>query len=234
LISTFSTSSCLLTSSKREINISFDFNVDFDTTDVVVQSASTTSASGEANVGTYIKACKCDNLESFKCNTNPIGPNSILYVCLTSIDPDVEIRWLDRLSLFQYNAIGNETMNIVASANIQNEEISTMIVKNSTAVGVATVVPSRFFSYSGVSSLDMDVFGTVEMNLVGGRRRLADAVSPDAPFEINIEVERSDEAIPDVEWTADHVQSGSKKNGFAYSSFVGGSVCFVLASFVLL
>jgi len=104
-----------------------------------------------------------------------------------------------------------------------------MITKNSTAVGVATVVPSRFFSYSGVSSLNMDVFGTVEMNLVGGRRRLVDAVSPDAPFEINIEVERSDEAIPDVEWTADHAQSGSKKNGIAYSSFIGASVFFVLA-----
>ena len=227
MFSSFSTFSCLHTSSKREIDIAFDFNVDFDTTNVVVQSASMTSASGEANVGTYIKACKCDNLESFKCNTNPISPNSILYVCVTSIDPDVEIRWLDRLSLFQYNALGNETMDIVESANIQNEEISTMIVKNSTAVGVATVVPSRFFSYSGVSSLD--VFGTVEMNLVGGRRRLVDdGVSPDAAFEINIEVEHSGAAIPDVEWTADHVQSGGRKNGIVYS-FIGGSVCLVLA-----
>ena len=174
MFSSFSTFSCLHTSSKREIDIAFDFNVDFDTTNVVVQSASMTSASGEANVGTYIKACKCDNLESFKC-----------------------------------------------------EEISTMIVKNSTAVGVATVVPSRFFSYSGVSSLD--VFGTVEMNLVGGRRRLVDdGVSPDAAFEINIEVERSGAVIPDVEWTADHVQSGGKKNGLVYS-FIGGSVCLVLA-----
>ncbi len=86
-----------------------------------------------------------------------------------------------------------------------------MIVENSTAVGVATVVPSRFFSYSGVSSLD--VFGTVEMNLVGSQQRLVDdGVSPNAAFEINIDVERSGAAITDVEWTADHVQSDGKKN----------------------
>ena len=84
----------------------------------------------------------------------------------------MEIYWLDSIALFQRNALGNETLDVVSSANIQNDEISSMTVKNATTVGVATVVPSRFFSYSGASSLD--VFGTVEMKLVGGRRRLDD------------------------------------------------------------
>jgi hypothetical protein len=55
----------------------------------------------------------------------------------------------------QRNALGNETLDVVASANIQNDEISSTTVKNATAVGVATVVLSRFFSYRGVSSLDV-------------------------------------------------------------------------------
>ena len=186
--------------SKREIDIEFDLNIDFEATNVVMQSASLSSGSGQANVASFVKACKCDNLESFKCNTNRLSPNTILFVCITSIDPDVEIYWLDSLELFQRNALGNETLDVVSSANIQNDEISSMTVKNATAVGVATVVPSRFFSYSGASSLD--VFGTVEMKLVGGRRRLDDLArdaSPNAPFELNIEVEHESEGAPHVE-----------------------------------
>jgi hypothetical protein len=210
----------------REIDIAFDLNVDFEATDVVMQSASMSSGSGQAGVDTYVKACKCDNLESFKCNTDPLSPNTILYVCITSIDSDVEIHWLDGLELFQRNALGNETLNVVSSANIQNDEISSMTVKNATAVGVATVVPSRFFSYSGVSSLD--VFGTVEMKLVGGRRRLGDLAhdaSPNAPFELTIEVEHEAEGAPHVEST---VFSGS------IAKALGTSLSVALSAIVLL
>lgn len=204
--------------SKREIDIAFDLNIDFEATNVVMQSASLSSGSGQANVASFVKACKCDNLESFKCNTNRLSPNTILFVCITSIDPDVEIYWLDSLELFQRNALGNETLDVVSSANIQNDEISSMTVKNATAVGVATVVPSRFFSYSGASSLD--VFGTVEMKLVGGRRRLDDlarVASPNAPFELNIEVEHESEGTP-------HVESSAKALGTSLLAVVTGIV----------
>lgn len=164
-----------------------------------MQSASMSTGLGQADVGTYVKACKCDNLDSFKCNTNPLSPNTILFVCITSIDSDVEISYLESLMLFQFNALGNETLEVVSSTSIQNYEISSMTVKNVTAIGIATIVPSRFFSYGGVSSLD--VFGTVEMNLVGGRRLLVEDASsyPNAPFVINIEVEREAEGAPHVE-----------------------------------
>jgi len=213
--------------SKREIDISFDLSVDFEATNVVMQSASMSSGSGRADVASFVKACKCENLESFKCNTNRLSPNTILFVCITSIDPDVEIYWLDSLELFQRNALGNETLDVVAFANIQNDEISSMTVKNATAVGVATVVPSRFFSYSGVSSLD--VFGTVEMKLVGGRRRLDDlsqGASPKhAPFELNIEVEHGAEGTPHVESS---VFSGS------IAKALGGSLSVVITAIVFL
>ena len=46
----------------------------------------------------------------------------------------------------------------------------------------------------------MDIFGTVEMKLVGGRRSdLARDASPNDPFERNIEVEHESEGAPHVE-----------------------------------
>jgi len=58
----------------------------------VMQIASVLSGSGQADVGTYIKACKRDNLESFKYVTNPLSPNTSLYIMfITPINSDVEI-----------------------------------------------------------------------------------------------------------------------------------------------
>ena len=54
---------------------------------------------------------------------------------------------------------------------IQNNDISSLTVKNATAVGIATVVPSRFFSYAGISTAI--VSGVVQTKLVGPNRRLA-------------------------------------------------------------
>ena len=128
--------------SKREIDIAFDLNIDFEATNVVMQSASLSSGSGQANIPSFVKACKCNNLESFTCNTNRLSPNTILFVCITSIDPDVEIYWLDSIALFQQNSLGNRTLDVISSSNIQNDKISSMTVKNANAVGIATVVPS--------------------------------------------------------------------------------------------
>ena len=139
-----------------------------------MQTASLTSSSGQANVDSYVSACKCDNLESFTCNNTPLTPNSVLYVCIQSMDADVEIAFLNRLELFQSNTLGNETLLIVDGLFIQNDEISSFTPKNSTAVGVATVVPSRFFSYNGISTAT--VSGIVQVKLVGpARRRLAES-----------------------------------------------------------
>jgi hypothetical protein len=90
-----------LSTSKHKIDIVFNLNIDFEAKDIVMQSASMSSGSGQAGADTYIKACKCDNLESLTCNTDPLSPNNILYVCIMSIDSDVEIHWLDSLKLFQ-------------------------------------------------------------------------------------------------------------------------------------
>jgi len=108
-------------------------------------------------------------------------------ICITSIDKDVEIRFVDVLQLYREL----DTMDIILSAAVQNLEISSMTKKNSTAVLVTTVVPSRFFAYGGESVLD--VRGTVEMNLIGSRRQLLVAVKDTSPFEIQVELEGGDE-----------------------------------------
>ena len=73
-----------------------------------MQTISMTSGSGQANVDSYVSACKCDDLESFTCNTTPLTPNSIMYVCIQSMDSDVELAFLNKLELFQGNTLGNE------------------------------------------------------------------------------------------------------------------------------
>ena len=157
-----------------------------------MQTASLTSSSGQANVDSYVSACKCDDLESFTCNNTPLTPNSVLYVCIQSMDADVEIAFLNRLELFQADNLGNETLLIVDGLFIQNDEISSFTAKNATAVGVATVVPSRFFSYNGISTAT--VSGIVQVKLVGPtRRRLvisANTYAGDEEFEFDYEAAR--------------------------------------------
>jgi hypothetical protein len=218
--------------------------VEFETASVQGQSPSLTTGSGEANVGTYVKACKCDNFDSFKCNTSPLTPNAILYVCVMSINPDVEIEYVNELGLFQ----GSDALEVVASTFIQYNDISIMDVKNITAVGIATIVPSRFFSYGGVS--DIKVNGTVEMKLVGSARRLFNDPAHDASpiafdmannlmtrggeypsaFGFSIQAEPA-EAIPNVEWSVTYVSGSSgtiKTRGIAYFA-IGAFTCFVWA-----
>ena len=195
--------------SKRVIDIFFDFTVDFQATeDVSMQTASMTSGSGQANVDSYVSACKCDDLESFTCNNTPLAPNSILNVCIQSMDSDVEISFLSQLEMFQSNILGDETLLIVDGLVVQNNEISSLTIVNETHVGVSTVVPSRFFSYSGLSTAT--VSGIVQVKLVGPNRRLIeigsspssramrgesvarpgrDGSSSDTPFEITIGME---------------------------------------------
>lgn len=118
----------------------------------------------------YISACKCDNLNTFKCNTLPLTPNGLLYVCITSMNTDVEIAFLNSLEMLQGNPLGSQSLSIVDGLMVQNDEISSLTVKNSTAIGVATVVPSRFFSFSGASTATIS--GIVSLKFVGPKRRL--------------------------------------------------------------
>lgn len=131
--------------SERNIAISFDFDIDFEVTQpVLMQGASLTSGSGTTNVDTYISACKCSDFDSFECDDAPLVPFGILNVCLTSLDADVELAYLSSLELAQKSTHQVEqTMSIVEQNSPVDPAISAITIKNSTAWGIASVVPSR-------------------------------------------------------------------------------------------
>jgi len=222
--------------SKRDIDIFFDFTVDFEAVeDVSMQTASLSSGSGQANVDSYVMACKCDDLDSFTCNNTPLAPNSILNVCIQSMDSDVEIAFLNTLEM---TSLDNETLLIVDGLLIQNSEISSLTVKNATAVGVSTVVPSRFFSFGQLSSAT--VSGIVQVKLVGGRALRGEEDSnsvtrpgrydPATPFTINVPME----PLPQVShikagFDGEETNAGSTAKEFTFSlavAVVFWAVCF--------
>ena len=223
------------THSKRDIDIFFDFTVDFEAVeDVSMQTASLSSGSGQANVDSYVMACKCDDLDSFTCNNTPLAPNSILNVCIQSMDSDVEIAFLNTLEM---TSLENETLLIVDGLLIQNNEISSLTVKNATAVGVSTVVPSRFFSFSTLSSAT--VSGIVQVKLVGGRalrgEEDSESVSrpgrydPATPFSINVPME----PLPQVSqikagFDDEETNAGDRVGGYFFLvAVVFWTVCFL-------
>jgi len=234
LLSSSSTSSIHIIS-KRDIDIFFDFTVDFEAVeDVSMQSASLSSGSGQANVDSYVMACKCDDLDSFTCNNTPLAPNSILNVCIQSMDSDVEIAFLNTLEM---TSLDNETLLIVDGLLIQNNEISSLTVKNATAVGVSTVVPSRFFSFSTLSSAT--VSGIVQVKLVGGRalRGEEDGVvsrpgryDPATPFTINIPMEPLPQ-VSHIKAGFDDEETNAGRSAEAFVSSLTVAVVFWAASF---
>ena len=213
-----------------------------------MQTESMTSSSGSATVDNYITACKCDNFNTFKCNTLPLTPNNLLYVCITSVNADVEIAFLNSLEMLQGNPLGSQTLSIVDGLMIQNAEISTLSVKNATAIGVATVVPSRFFSFSGSSTATIS--GVVSLKFVGPKRRLNvwDNLSTNAngltharelsgergndvsPFEVSIGIEHLASDVPLVVSASRDSSDGSMTFLSTTAILLGVTASSVLAS----
>ena len=153
----------------RDISIAFDYQIDFTSNEGSLQEASLSSGSSTTTVDNYVSACTCgDDVSSFTCNTDPLGPNSLLNICVQSISSDMEIDFLNSLKMTQ----GAQEMRIVEGGNLQDSAISSMtMVPAKNGVHVATVIPSRFFSYSGTS--DAVVTGILFLKLPGSRRLLS-------------------------------------------------------------
>ena len=151
---------------RRNVGVTFNFEADFDSIEnAALQPAAMTSSAGQATTDSYVAACQCDDLASFACDAAPLAPSGILYVCLRSTDDDVELAALSRLELSRGDG---ERLVVIDGATVQNAEISTVRVKNATAIGVASLIPSRFFSYGGLSTVT--VSGSVRTKLTGSRR----------------------------------------------------------------
>jgi hypothetical protein len=152
----------------RDIDIAFDYQIDFSSNESSLQKASLSSGSSTTTVDNYVQACTCDNESSFTCHTDALGPNSLLNICVKSISSDMEIDYLNDLKMTQ----GAEELVIVETNDLQDSAISSMtMVPAKNGVHVASVIPSRFFSYTGTSNAV--VTGVVYLKLAGSRRRLA-------------------------------------------------------------
>ena len=158
---------------KRDIDILFDFNVNFTTQEPVnMQAASLSSGSSTTTVDNYVQACTCDGATSFTCNTNTLGPNSLLNICISSTSSDMNVNYIDNLKVTQ----GAEEFVIIETGTLQDSSISSStLVSGSNGAHVATIIPSVFFSYTSTSTAV--VTGVVKLKLVGTRRQLAVKIS---------------------------------------------------------
>eukprot|EP00985_Skeletonema_marinoi_P029238 scaffold27286_cov80-Skeletonema_marinoi.AAC.1 len=154
---------------ERNVVIDLDFETAFTAgEDANFDKTTLESEEEEAQVGDYIKACTCDDKESFTCNTNVLGPDDFLNVCINSTAAEMEIYYLDSLKMTQ----GEKTLDIVQAKELKDLSISSMsYVKPKNGVHVATVIPATYFSYDEATSAQ--VSGVLYLKLQGSRRRLA-------------------------------------------------------------
>ncbi|KAK1739757.1 DUF285 domain-containing protein [Skeletonema marinoi] len=154
---------------ERNVVIDLDFETAFTAgEDANFDKTTLESEKEEAQVGDYIKACTCDDKESFTCNTNVLGPDDFLNVCINSTAAEMEINYLDSLKMTQ----GEKTLDIVQAKELKDLSISSMsYVKPKNGVHVATVIPATYFSYDEATSAQ--VSGVLYLKLQGSRRRLA-------------------------------------------------------------
>lgn len=120
--------------------------------------------SSSANVDSYISACKC-TYGSWDCNSNALGADDTLDICIKTSNSDVELLDLTSLSLLQDNT--GESMDVVQSDAPVDSDISEIQDFGFTRY-IETIVPSRFFG----STDNVAVSGVVEVQFVGGARKL--------------------------------------------------------------
>eukprot|EP00984_Skeletonema_dohrnii_P017552 scaffold8020_cov168-Skeletonema_dohrnii-CCMP3373.AAC.1 len=108
---------------ERDVRIELLFNTEFETVaEAKFGEISLVSEEDEAEVGNYIKACTCNDKESFTCNTNVLGPDDFLNVCINSTATEIEINYLDSLKMTQ----GEKTLDIVQAKELVDGTISSM------------------------------------------------------------------------------------------------------------
>ncbi len=158
---------------ERVIEVDVNFENNFQTeNDANFTQISLGSNETSAAVDDYIKACTCggsnNNNKPFVCNTNILGVDDYLNVCLESLDAEMEINYLDSLKMVQ----DGTTLDIVSDSGLVDRSISFKTTRaDNSGVHVASVIPASFFSYE--SSTTAQVSGVVFLKLSGSRRRLA-------------------------------------------------------------
>ena len=212
---------------KRDIEVDLNFKNEFETeadanfTQISLGSNATSSA-----VDDYINACTCDgNNEPFQCNTNSLGVNDWLNVCVESLDTEMEIDYLDSLMMVQE---GN-TLNIVLDKDLVDNSISSKTTRaDDSGVHVVSVIPASFFSYE--SSSTAKVSGVVFLKLSGSRRRLAAAVEIDREFQSQSAGDQQSAFSMEVQLQKNELEVDADSNGAIFAvttGVIGGASAIV-------
>eukprot|EP00574_Skeletonema_japonicum_P007365 CAMPEP_0201738592 /NCGR_PEP_ID=MMETSP0593-20130828/45334_1 /ASSEMBLY_ACC=CAM_ASM_000672 /TAXON_ID=267983 /ORGANISM="Skeletonema japonicum, Strain CCMP2506" /LENGTH=600 /DNA_ID=CAMNT_0048232817 /DNA_START=239 /DNA_END=2041 /DNA_ORIENTATION=- len=212
---------------KRDIEVYLNFKNEFETeadanfTQISLGSNATSSA-----VDDYINACTCDgNNEPFQCNTNSLGVNDWLNVCVESLDTEMEIDYLDSLMMVQE---GN-TLNIVSDKDLVDNSISSKTTRaDDSGVHVVSVIPASFFSYE--SSSTAKVSGVVFLKLSGSRRRLAAAVEIDREFQSQSAGDQQSAFSMEVQLQKNELEVDADSNGAIFAvttGVIGGASAIV-------
>mmetsp|Transcript_26341 Transcript_26341/g.37611 ORF Transcript_26341/g.37611 Transcript_26341/m.37611 type:complete len:233 (-) Transcript_26341:126-824(-) len=153
---------------ERNIQVELDFENNFQTIqNATFDEISLLSNETDAAVENYVEACTCDSGSSFTCNTNSLGLNDFINVCVWSTTTEMEINYLDSLKMEQ----GDKTLDIVSNKDLIDRSISSKSkVPGKNGVHVASVIPNRFFSYDSPSTAE--VSGVIYLKLKGSSRRL--------------------------------------------------------------
>lgn len=121
-----------------------------------------------ATVENYVEACTCYGSNNFDCNTNLLGPDDYLNVCIKSLNTEMEIDDLDNITVTQ-NTL---KFDIVKSGDLMDNTISSKTkVTQENGMHVASIIPAAFFSYE--SNTVAEVTGVAYLKLANSRRRLA-------------------------------------------------------------
>ncbi len=122
-----------------------------------------------AAVDNYVEACTCGGSDNFECNTNLLGPNDYLNLCIKSVNTEMEV---DNLGTVNVTQGGSEFAIVKEDGGLVDNTISSKTkVTQENGMHVASVIPAKFFSYE--SNTIAEVSGVVYLKLANSRRRLA-------------------------------------------------------------
>jgi len=107
---------------ERDVAINLDFGNSFTISVDEMDQISLGSNNESTKVENYIEACTCDDATSFACITNSLSPNDYLNVCIRSLSEEMEIDYLDKLTMTS-NDDGDEFV-IVQNKNLVDSTIS--------------------------------------------------------------------------------------------------------------
>ncbi len=121
-----------------------------------------------ATVANYVEACTCYGANNFDCNTNLLGPDDYLNVCIKSANTEMEIDVLGNITITQ----DDTEFVIVKNGDLRDKTISSKTkVTQENGMHVASIIPPDFFSYD--RNTNAQVAGVVYLKLANSRRRLA-------------------------------------------------------------